>query len=338
MTVWANERVALAAGVRQPERAETGTAAEFNFWCAVNSLPFQLVSHAWPDGSIEWGVEYAVGEPAETIAYGTGQQDEALAVLLAYAFAAGVEWGHATPDWRGDAVIEEDVAVEEDEEDDAVVPSAAASAQSPTPPLTRTLSPILARLSGSGIETPQRPKASAAASEPLSLSLPNEPIGLGIPPVEAPIRKLSLTLAAMGEAAPHTVNVTNQSVTHQRIGTQTVANQTIIGQTPAIAPAPAPAQAQAPIAQPVAAAVEVEEIEAVACALQNLQLSATAAGLGCYWSTPPLLGTKSFAEWLQIGADDRCVGLIYLGWPRAGLKWPQSVRQPVESKTRWCDE
>jgi len=83
---------------------------------------------------------------------------------------------------------------------------------------------------------------------------------------------------------------------------------------------------------------EIEEIEAVACALQNLMLSATAAGLGCYWSSPPLLGTREFAEWLQIGVEDRCVGLIYLGWPRAGLKWPQSTRQPVESKTRWCDD
>lgn len=82
---------------------------------------------------------------------------------------------------------------------------------------------------------------------------------------------------------------------------------------------------------------EVEEIEAVACALQNLQLSATAAGLGCYWSSPPILGTREFAEWLQIGAEDRCVGLIYLGWPRAGLNWPQSRREPVESKTVWHD-
>ncbi len=80
---------------------------------------------------------------------------------------------------------------------------------------------------------------------------------------------------------------------------------------------------------------EIEEIEAVACALQNLQLSATAAGLGCYWSSPPILSTREFAEWLQIGAEDRCVGLIYLGWPKSGLNWPRSVRQPVESKTVW---
>ncbi len=83
---------------------------------------------------------------------------------------------------------------------------------------------------------------------------------------------------------------------------------------------------------------EIEEIEAVACALQNLQLSATAAGLGCYWSSPPILSTREFSEWLQLGAGDRCVGLIYLGWPRAGLNWPRSVRQPLETKTRWCDE
>lgn len=80
---------------------------------------------------------------------------------------------------------------------------------------------------------------------------------------------------------------------------------------------------------------EVEEIEALACALQNLMLSATAAGLGSYWSSPPLLDGATFRSFLSVNAEDRCVGLIYLGWPRAGLNWPRSVRQPVASKIIW---
>lgn len=77
---------------------------------------------------------------------------------------------------------------------------------------------------------------------------------------------------------------------------------------------------------------QIEEVEAMACALQNLMLSATAAGLGSYWSSPPLLDGGTFRDYLKAGAEDRCVGLIYLGWPREGLNWPRSVRQPVASK------
>lgn len=77
---------------------------------------------------------------------------------------------------------------------------------------------------------------------------------------------------------------------------------------------------------------EVEELEAVACALQNLMLSATAAGLASFWSSPPVLDASAFKTWLGIGSEDRCVGLIYLGWPRAGLEPLRSVRQPVETK------
>lgn len=80
---------------------------------------------------------------------------------------------------------------------------------------------------------------------------------------------------------------------------------------------------------------EIEEIEAVACALQNLQLSATAAGLGCYWSSPPVVNAPGFRSWLGIREEDRCLGLIYLGWPKPGLNWPRSVRKPVESKIAW---
>lgn len=83
---------------------------------------------------------------------------------------------------------------------------------------------------------------------------------------------------------------------------------------------------------------EIEEIEAMSCALQNLMLSATAAGLASFWSSPPVLETAEFQTWLGVSSADRCVGLMYLGWPRPGLTWPRSVRQPIAGKITWRDQ
>jgi len=56
---------------------------------------------------------------------------------------------------------------------------------------------------------------------------------------------------------------------------------------------------------------EWEEIAAVACAVQNLWLSASAYGLAGYWSTPKsILGNPAF---LQSAPGERCLGLFYLG-------------------------
>ncbi|MBX7207313.1 MAG: nitroreductase [Verrucomicrobiaceae bacterium] len=83
---------------------------------------------------------------------------------------------------------------------------------------------------------------------------------------------------------------------------------------------------------------EIEEIEAVACAMQNLMLSATAAGLGSFWSSPPLIYERAFNDWLGIRAEDRCAGLLYLGWPKdgasSGLK---SVRTSIHDKISFAD-
>ncbi|MDB6138116.1 MAG: nitroreductase [Verrucomicrobiaceae bacterium] len=79
-----------------------------------------------------------------------------------------------------------------------------------------------------------------------------------------------------------------------------------------------------------------EEIEAVACALQNLMLSATAIGLGSFWSSPTLLESSAFRDWLGLRPQDQCVGLMYLGWPKAGLAWPVSVRKPVADCVSWA--
>lgn len=79
--------------------------------------------------------------------------------------------------------------------------------------------------------------------------------------------------------------------------------------------------------------LEIEEIEAVACAVQNLHLSCTAYGLGGFWSTPKLIYTKEMNEFLSLGEKDKCLGLFYIGYP--AIEWPKSHRKPLEYTTEW---
>lgn len=81
---------------------------------------------------------------------------------------------------------------------------------------------------------------------------------------------------------------------------------------------------------------ELEELEAVACAIQNFALSATAAGLASFWSSPPLIYDRAFNDWLGIRPEDRCVGLLYLGWPKAGAPAPKSTRAPINDKVSFA--
>jgi nitroreductase len=78
---------------------------------------------------------------------------------------------------------------------------------------------------------------------------------------------------------------------------------------------------------------EIEEIEAVACAIHNLQLTATAYGLGSYWSTSKLIYTDEMKDFLQLNEKDMCLGLIYLGYP--AIEWPKQHRKPIEYVTTW---
>ena len=78
-----------------------------------------------------------------------------------------------------------------------------------------------------------------------------------------------------------------------------------------------------------------EEVQAVACGLQNLMLTATAAGLASFWSSPPLLGSAQFKQWLGIREEDGCIGLIYIGWPRKGSPEARSTRHSLDSCVHW---
>lgn len=79
--------------------------------------------------------------------------------------------------------------------------------------------------------------------------------------------------------------------------------------------------------------LEIEEIEAVACAVQNMHLTCTAYGLGGFWSTPKLIYHPLTNEFLGLGEKDKCLGLFYIGYPE--IEWPKSHRKPLEYITEW---
>ena len=78
---------------------------------------------------------------------------------------------------------------------------------------------------------------------------------------------------------------------------------------------------------------EIEEISSVACAIQNLCLTATAYGIGSFWSTPKIIYTKEMNNFLKISDEDKCMGIIYLGYPND--EWPKGQRKPIEYLTEW---
>lgn len=80
---------------------------------------------------------------------------------------------------------------------------------------------------------------------------------------------------------------------------------------------------------------EIEEIEAVACAVQNMHLTCTAYGLGAYWSSGGVTYREETKEFLQLGVKDRCLGFFYIGYP--DVEWPKGQRKPIEYVTTWID-
>lgn len=103
------------------------TPKEFNLWCALNSKPFRLLQHTWPDSSVEWDLQVFPGRPEEMIIYGTGQRDARLATIAAYAFIEGVEWGEH---FAGSPEDDEEEDFDDEEEEDTSVEAADSSESS----------------------------------------------------------------------------------------------------------------------------------------------------------------------------------------------------------------
>jgi nitroreductase len=77
----------------------------------------------------------------------------------------------------------------------------------------------------------------------------------------------------------------------------------------------------------------LEEIQAVACAVQNMYLTCTAYGMGGFWSTPKLIYSQQMNQFLELSEKDKCLGLFYIGYP--SVEWPSSHRKPLEYNAKW---
>lgn len=77
-----------------------------------------------------------------------------------------------------------------------------------------------------------------------------------------------------------------------------------------------------------------EETAALACAVQNIWLGATALGLGGYWSSPS--ARLGFLEVFGIAASE-CLGFFYLGWPKEGPV-SERKRRSVDEYSTWIDK
>ena len=75
-----------------------------------------------------------------------------------------------------------------------------------------------------------------------------------------------------------------------------------------------------------------EDRDAVAAAVQNLLLAATAEGLSSYWGTGSVTVAPAVKELCGLAAADQLVALVYLGWP-LGLD-PEAPARP-EPQIRW---
>ncbi|MEJ2879977.1 nitroreductase family protein [Pedobacter sp. GR22-6] len=78
---------------------------------------------------------------------------------------------------------------------------------------------------------------------------------------------------------------------------------------------------------------EWEELAALACAVQNMALTAEALKVGAYWSSPGMIADLN--TYLNLGEHEKCFGLFYMGYHNEEPR--DAVRSPIADKIKWID-
>lgn len=77
---------------------------------------------------------------------------------------------------------------------------------------------------------------------------------------------------------------------------------------------------------------EIEDIEAVSCAVQNMYLSVTAYGLGGYWTTGGATYRDQAKPFFGLDEQDKLLGFFYIG--HVAVPSAPGKRRPLEEKVR----
>lgn len=78
---------------------------------------------------------------------------------------------------------------------------------------------------------------------------------------------------------------------------------------------------------------EIEDIEAVACAVQNIYISVSAYGLGGYWTTGGITYKESAKYFFGLEEEDKLLGFFYIGY--VSVPSARSSRISIEEKVTW---
>ncbi len=79
--------------------------------------------------------------------------------------------------------------------------------------------------------------------------------------------------------------------------------------------------------------VDIENVSAVAAAIQNMLLVAEEEGLACIWRTGEPARDPRIKEHFGLGPDEHIVGFIYVGYQ--AVPRPQRTPAPYQTKTWW---
>jgi nitroreductase len=81
--------------------------------------------------------------------------------------------------------------------------------------------------------------------------------------------------------------------------------------------------------------LEIENVCAVAAAIQNLLLAAHVMGLGAKWRTGEWARDANVKKFLGFEADQHIIGFIYVGYPEFIAEYPE--RPSFEDRTVWME-